>query len=175
MVNETQPVRTNWNMLLHDRVGIMVHYDASKSDKGALAWLTKDPRCAVSYNVLVTDDGESYLIAPLDKRAYHAGVCKSSDPRLKYRDANSGFYGVSITATDGDVCTPAQFDGVVAVCDLLAAREGWDLAKEPWRIVGHNTEAWPRGRKTDPVGSDPKKPVLSVADVRAAFSPLEDV
>lgn len=168
----TVPVRKNWNTPREKRVGILLHYDASRSDKGAVAWLTADPRCAVSYHVLVTDDGTIYQIAPFQSRAWHAGSCVSSDPkRLPYRDANSAFYGVSIAATDGEVATKAQFDGVVAVCDLLAAREGWDLAKEPWRIVGHSSEAWPRGRKTDPEGSNPAKPVLSVAAVRAAFTP----
>lgn len=168
----TTPVRRNWNGLREQRVGVMLHYDASKSDQGALAWLTKDPRCPVSYHVLVTDDGQAWRIAPLDKRAYHAGTCVSSDKaRLPYRDANSAFYGVSIAATDGETATPAQFAGVVQVCRDLAAREGWDLAVESWRIVGHSSEAWPRGRKTDPEGSNPAKPVLSVTAVRAALTP----
>ena len=168
----TNPVRKNWNTPREKRVGILLHYDASRSDKGAIAWLTADPRCAVSYHVLVTDDGTAYQIAPLDKRPYHAGTCVPSDPkRLPYRDANSALYGVAIAATDGEVATAAQVKGVVGVCDLLAAREGWDLAKESWRIVGHSSEAWPRGRKTDPEGSNPAKPVLSVTAVRAALTP----
>jgi N-acetyl-anhydromuramyl-L-alanine amidase AmpD len=171
----TQPIRQNWNSVREKRLGICLHYDASRSDKGAVAWLTADPRCTVSYHLIITDDGTIYQIAPLDKRAYHAGVCVSSDPRLPYRDANSALYGVSIAATDGEVCTPAQFDSVVVACDLLAAREGWDLAKEPWRIVGHNTEAHPRGRKLDPIGTNPAKPVLDVAAVRAAFTHTEGI
>ena len=167
---ETRPVRRNWNTPLHDRVGVMLHYDASRSDKGALWWLTKDPACRVSYHVLVTDDGTPYLIAPLESRAWHAGVCKPSDPKLRYRDANSGFYGVSIAATDGDTATGPQVQGVIAVCAELAQREGWDFAAEPWRIVGHSSEAWPRGRKADPEGSDPNRPVLSVDAIRAAFT-----
>jgi N-acetyl-anhydromuramyl-L-alanine amidase AmpD len=153
----------------------MIHYDASRSDKGAIAWLTADKRCAVSYHLAITDDGTIYQIAPLDKRAYHAGVCVSSDKRLPYRDANSALYGVAITATDGELATPAQFDSVVLACEILAAREGWDLAKEPWRIVGHNTEAHPRGRKLDPIGTNPAKPVLDVAAVRAAFTHTEGI
>lgn len=153
----------------------MLHYDASSSDGGALAWLTKDARCGVSYNVLILDDGKAYEIAPIGKRAWHAGVCRASDhPRLTYTDANSAFYGVAIAATDGEVATPAQFSAVVEVCRMIASSHGWDLYREPWRIVGHSAEAWPRGRKLDPTGSNPKRPVLSVEAVRTAFRPFVD-
>lgn len=120
--------------------------------------------------MLVLDDGRAYVIAPLDARAWHAGVCRPSGPPLKYRDANSALYGVSIAATDGERATPAQVAAVVDVCRTLAARHGWDLAAEPWRITGHSAEAWPRGRKVDPEGSDPAKPVLSVTEIRSAFA-----
>jgi len=171
---DAQPVRQNWNSPREKRVGILLHYDASKSDAGALHWLTRDPRCAVSYHVLITDDGTAYQIAPLDRRAWHAGVCVPSSPRLTYRDANSALYGVCIAATDGDRATGAQITAVVATCTMLAQREGWNLAAEPWRITGHNAEAWPRGRKTDPEGTVPGRPVLSVAQIRAAFTTKED-
>lgn len=167
--------KRNYNGLIAPRMGVMLHYDDSASDRGALGWLTADPTCKVSYNVLVTDDGVGHEIAPLDKRAWHAGVCVSSDPvRLPYRDANSAFYGVAVAARDGEVVTPAQFAGVVGVVAMLAAKHGWDLRYEGWRIVGHNTEAWPRGRKVDPVGLTPNRPVLSVAAVRAAFAPAAE-
>ncbi len=172
ILRPTNPIRHNWNALREGRKGVLLHYDASGSDAGALAWLTRSPDCEVSYNVLVTDDGKAYEIAPLTTRAWHAGKCQSSDPkRLPYVDANSALYGVSIAATDGEVATPAQFGTVVEVCRMLATMNGWDLQREPWRIVGHDTEAWPRGRKTDPTGTNPKRPVLSVAAVRAAFNP----
>ncbi len=169
----TKPVNHNWNALREPRCGVLLHYDASASDGGALGWLTKDPACDVSYNVLVLDDGKAYEIAPLDRRAYHAGKCVTSDRvRLPYKDANSALYGVAIAATDGEVATPAQFAAVVEVCRLLAAKHGWDLRYEGWRIVGHDTECFPKGRKSDPTGSNPKRPVLSVAAVRAAFKPV---
>lgn len=172
ILRPTQPIRTNWGALMETRCGILLHYDQSGSDAGALDWLTKDPACRVSYNVLILDDGSAHVIAPLDRRAWHAGVCRSSDTvRLPYRDANSALYGVAIAARDGEVATAAQFAGVVEACRHLAKREGWDLRYEPWRIVGHDTEAWPRGRKTDPTGSNRTRPVLSVAAVRAAFNP----
>lgn len=165
-------VKRNYNGLIAPRLGVMLHYDDSASDRGALDWLTVDPRCGVSYNVLVTDDGVAHEIAPLEKRAWHAGVCVSSDPvRLNYRDANSAFYGVAVSARDGEVVTAAQFAGVVGVVAMLATKHGWDLRYESWRIVGHNTEAHPPGRKIDPAGTVRNRPVLSVAAVRAAFNP----
>lgn len=143
----------------------MLHYDASSSDRGAVQWLTQDPRCRVSYNFLVLDDGKVVGVAPPDARAWHAGVCKPSDPRLIYADANSAFYGVSIAATAGERATPLAKESVADLCRALFARHGWDYSAV-WRIVGHASEAWPRGRKVDPEGPDPLHPVMSVAEIR---------
>ena len=51
------------------------------------------------------------------------------------------------------------------LCRIYYERHEWDL-DETWRIVGHSSEAWPRGRKTDPEGADLKNPILSVDDIR---------
>lgn len=154
-----------YSKLREERLGVMIHYDGSGSDRGAVQWFG-DERCRVSYNLLVLDDGSYVRIAPDDRRAWHAGVCKTSDPeRLPYKDANSAFYGISIASSGKHDVTPLQ----VATVALLVRRyfdvHGWDL-KDTWRIVGHASEAWPRGRKTDPEGADPKNPILSVDDVR---------
>ena len=159
----------NWGELREPRMGLMLHYDASSSDAGALDWLTKDPRCKVSYNWLVLDNAHIHAIAPGDKRAWHAGVCRSSDIRLPYTDANSAFIGIAIAATDGETATEAQMDSTVLLCQSLMLAHRWHRS-ETWRIVGHDTEAWPRGRKHDPTGSNPEKPVLSVAEVRRRVS-----
>lgn len=145
------------------RIGICLHYDGSASDAGGIAWL-KSPECKVSYNFAVRDNGDVVPIAPEDARAYHAGVCRPSVDRLAYTDANSALYGIALTATSGDVVTPAAFDAVVALCQRLYAKHGWS---EPWRITGHSAEAWPRGRKADPEGNG-ATPVLRVAAVRTA-------
>lgn len=158
--------RQNHEPLTERRVGVMIHYDASRSDKGAVAWLTTDPTCRVSYHWLVTDDGTAHTIAPHDRRAWHAGRCRSSDPqRLAYRDANSAFYGVAVAATAGDTITAPQLATVARLVRECFERERWPLA-DTWRIVGHSSEAWHRGRKHDPEGLDPQRPVLSVATVR---------
>ena len=161
----------NYNAALREpRIGICLHYDASASDKGAVEWLTKDPRCKVSYNLLVLDNANIVEVAPVTARAWHAGVCRSSDHRLPYTDANSALYGIAIAATDGDVATDVQVRSVVALCRTLFQRHGWHYATDVWRIVGHETECWPRGRKHDPTGSDPKHPVLSVLAVRGMMA-----
>lgn len=152
--------------LTEPRLGTMLHYDASANDRGSIAWL-RSPDCAVSYNLIVLDNGKVERIAPDTARAYHAGVCRSSDPRLPYKDANSAFYGLAIAATDGDKATDLQFAAVVRMCVGYCLKHKWSH-DEMWRIVGHESEAWPRGRKHDPTGSDATKPVLDLNAVRAA-------
>ena len=154
--------------LFEPRVGCLLHFDGSASDRGAVAWFA-DPRCAVSYQVLITDDGVVHRLAPDDARAYHAGVCQPSDrEHYPYADANSAFYGVAVAATDGDVVTAKQFQSVVETCVGYYRRHGWG-PDEMGRITGHSAEAWPRGRKHDPEGSW-AVPVLDVGQVRAAVA-----
>lgn len=148
-----------WGSKIYEpRQGIILHYDASSNDAGAVAWFS-DPRCEVSYQFLVTDDGVAHRIAPDDARAYHAGVCQRSKDAPQYKDANSAFYGVSLAATAGDTCTPAAFRTVVRLCVGYFHKHGWGAA-EVNRITSHSAEAWPRGRKHDPDG------VLDVGEVR---------
>lgn len=158
------------------RQGILLHYDASRSDKGAVAWLEDDRRVEVSYHYLILDDGDVLQIAPPGTRAYHAGVCKPSRKEFTYSDGNNAFYGVAIAATDGEHATEAQIASVVALCQYLFWLEGWDV-KDSWRITGHDAEAWPRGRKHDPTGvREPETPfygqppVMSVQEVQDRFA-----
>src|SRR5262245_16339207 len=120
-------------------MGIMLHYDGSVTDAGSISWLA-GPDIKVSYNWIVMDSGNIIPIAPATARAWHAGVCRSSSPRLPYRDANSAFYGISIAATKGDVATVEAKRSVAAQCWKIFAKEGWSL-DETWRIVSHRTEA----------------------------------
>lgn len=142
----------NWGDLSEPRMGIMLHYDESGSDDGAVEWLLFDRSCKVSYNWLILDDGTVRDIAPDEKRAWHAGVCRSSDPkRLPYVDANSAFYGIAVAAKHSERATPAQWRIVIELCIALMQKHGWP-ASDTWRIVGHRTEAWGRKRKDDPDG-----------------------
>lgn len=141
-------IRPNWNARTEPPIGVLLHYDESASDAGALAWF-HDPRCQVSYHYLVRDDGTVHEIAPRGKRAWHAGACRPSDPvRMSYRDANSAFYGVAIAANHKDTATEAQVASVVRIIKALFLENGWPFT-EVWRISSHHLEAWPRGRKVD--------------------------
>ena len=156
----------NYNgSLREERQGCMIHFDGSGSDRGAVQWF-KDPRCRVSYNLLVLDDGSYVRIAPDTARAWHAGRCRPSDPaRLNYGDGNSAFYGLAIASSGKHDVTPLQMLTVALLCRLYFDKHHWDLS-DTWRIVGHSSEAWGRSRKTDPEGSDPLNPILSVDDIR---------
>lgn len=179
MTHPTTPLRQNWNTLTESRIGVMLHYDASTSDKGSIAWFSHE-LCKVSYNHMVLDSGNIVPIAPDDMRAWHAGVCRSSDPRLVYRDANSAFYGVSIAATVGESATLEAKRSVASLCLYYFSAHGWPLS-DVWRIVSHrrhavfparlpNGEPHPRagqyGRKSDPEGPDLSRPVMNTNEIR---------
>lgn len=161
----------NWNKCRESRLGIVLHYDDSTSDAGALEWLLKDPRCHVSYNWIISDDGTLTAVAPEDARAWHAGVCRPSSAQLTYRDANSALYGIAIAASGKDHATPAQLDAVAALCRRLFAKHGW-AHSETWRITTHSREAWPRGRKVDCEGTRPHDPVLDPDAIRRRLEAL---
>jgi N-acetyl-anhydromuramyl-L-alanine amidase AmpD len=161
----------NWNLRLKEpRIGCMVHYDGSITDAGSIAWLA-GPDIKVSYNYIVMDSGNIIPIAPETARAWHAGVCRTADPRLPYADANSAFYGVSISATLGDVATVEAKRSVAALCRRFFANHGWGL-DQTWRIVSHRAHAWPRGRKNDPEGADLAHPVLSTNEIRGMVAAM---
>lgn len=157
-----------WNRLREPRLGVMLHWDGSFSDRGALLWLLSDPRCRVSYNWLVLDDGTVRDIAPPRARAWHAGDCRTSDPaRLPYRDANSAFYSIAAAAKPGDTITPKQFRAIADLTRACFDAERWPLT-DTWRVTDHSREAWPRGRKHD-IGLVHG---LSLARIRTALQTL---
>lgn len=153
----------NWSRLREPRLGVMLHYSAG-SYAGTLAWC-RDPRAQVSYNWLISNDGKMSVIAPPSERAWHAGVCRPSHAKLRYHDANSAFYGIALALSAGMEASPLAYRMVTSACAGLFLKHGWPLS-ETWRIVGHNEECWPRGRKVDPTGPDPAKPVLDINRVR---------
>lgn len=151
------------------RIGVMVHYDGSASDKGGVEWFAH-PDCRVSYNYLVLDDGSYVEIAPPTARAWHAGLCAPSDPeRLSYSDANSAFYGISAATNDRFDVTPLQLLTIAWLTRQCFELEGWPVT-EAYRIVGHSSEAvfrdGRRGRKIDPEGPNRENPIFSPEDVR---------
>ena len=149
----------NWGVLREKRLGVMLHYDGSASDAGALSWF-KHPDCKVSYNKLVLDPGNVVQIAPDDKRAWHAGICRPSTPDLVYADANSAFYGLCIAARPGDPFHLPQKGTMIRLMVEYFQTEGWPLS-ESWRLTSHHLEAWPRERKVD------IQPLWDIAEARA--------
>lgn len=166
-------VPSQFGPLRENRQGVMLHYDESSSDAGGLQWFFDPANFAgdnpVSYDFWINDKGEIYRLVPQGKCAWHAGKCRPA-AGYSYRHANSAFVGVAIAAKHTDKVTPAQLTSVVALCTLLGTNNGWPLENSKW-ITGHNVQAWPRGRKDDPEGPNPKKHVtLSVEEVRRLVS-----
>jgi len=163
----------HYNEIREPRQGVMLHYDASGSDAGAMAWFS-DLGCNVSYHYLVLDDGGYATIAPLKKRAYHAGYCSPSEPRFTYRDANSAFYGIAAATSGREDVTPLQLLTIAWLTRKLFEVEGWPTL-DLWRITSHRAEAvfgpghpkaGQHGRKSDPEAADLRNPIFSPADVR---------
>lgn len=150
--------------LREPRIGCLLHFDASASDAGAIAWF-KDSRCFVSYHFLIKDDGSYVEIAPKGSRAWHAGRCRPSNDLLDYKDANSAFVGLAVATNQHASSTYLQALTVAWLTWQQFVQHGWPT-NETWRIVGHESEAWPRGRKIDPTGTDRKRPILSVEGIR---------
>jgi N-acetyl-anhydromuramyl-L-alanine amidase AmpD len=187
---ELRPMRQYWDDLKLTRMGVMLHYDASVTDAGGLAWLQGEDVHA-SYNLVVLDDGAWGIIAPLGKAAWHAGKTRTSDPaKLCYPDhmANHAFYGLCILTNDKvDVTMPQALTGAWLAARLFA-RHGWSRERELWRVVTHSSEAvyavghpkaGQRGRKTDPEGpayhEGGHNPIWCAADVRTLLPLFADV
>lgn len=156
-----------------NRHGIMLHFDASRTDEGAINWFD-DPDFKLSYNRAYTDNGRRIKLTPtIEHRAYHAGVCRSD--AVVHDNANSSFYGLCVTAGDGQIATTEQFTAICVDAAVIAKYHqrrgdpGWGIGNIGWWITGHEDWAAPPGRKHDPTGENPKKglpPVLDKVAVR---------
>lgn len=153
-----------YNDLTEKRIGVMLHFDGSSTDAGSLAWF-KDPECKVSYNFLVLDNGDFGTVAPINRRAWHAGICRPSSDKLVYADANSAFYGISAATNEKVEVTAVQMLTIAMLTKMLFDKHNWPVT-DTWRIVGHDTEAWPRGRKSDPTGPNKLNPILAIENIK---------
>jgi hypothetical protein len=174
-----------------ERRGVMWHYDASKTDNGAENWF-RSPAFKLSYTRAYTDGGRRIQLAPIDRAAYHAGVCKTT---TQVRSANRAFYGLCVTAGDRHplnaetkaVVTPEQFLAIVEDTALIAGwhqtqgHDWWTTDRIDDWLTGHNEWAvYPTthalagqfGRKVDPRGTDPKYEVLPINSGRQAVATL---
>jgi N-acetyl-anhydromuramyl-L-alanine amidase AmpD len=173
-----------------NRHGIMAHFDASRTDQGAINWFD-DPDFKLSYNRAYTDNGRRIKLTPvIENRAYHAGKCRSDS--VVHDNANTCFYGLCVTAGDGQITTTEQFTAicvdaaVIARYHQLRGDKGWGLENINYWITGHedwaifspdstsNKSLWGKlGRKHDPTGENPKKglpPVLDKVAMRATVA-----
>lgn len=158
-----------------NRYGVMWHFDASRTDAGALGWFD-DPAFKLSYNRAYTDNGRRIRLTPtIEHRAYHAGKCRSDS--FVHDNANSSFYGLCVTAGDGQLVTIEQFTAICVDTAVIAryhqklGHRHWDVSNIDYWITGH--EDWAvnpdgkLGRKHDPTGSDHAHPVLDKTAGRA--------
>ena len=146
----------------------MVHF--TRGTYAVDAAYCREPSSKVSYNLLIGRDGETDLIVPWDRRAWHAGRCRPSQTSRSYEDANSAFYGIALTGGP-ELAPPTDAQELMlneALWDRFEAHQ-WSVA-EWWRVQGHESEAYPRGRKDDPTGPDPHNPWLSMDGVRQALA-----
>lgn len=147
-------------------MGVAIHY--SEGDYSSTVDWIFDPKSKVSYNAVIGPSGQVTVAVPWYSRAWHMGVCQSSDPRLHYHDANSAFEGIALSG--GPDFGPPTAHQRKALAMLLQERfyaRKWSPT-ETWRIVSHASEAWPRGRKVDPEG--PHHDWLLMADVRRSLT-----
>jgi N-acetyl-anhydromuramyl-L-alanine amidase AmpD len=157
------------------RVGVMLHYDGSRTDAGAESWFDS-PQFKLSYNRAYTDNGRRIRLTPsIMNRAYHAGKCRT-DSRVT--GANGAFYGLCVTAGPGQQVTPVQFEAICRdTADIARYHQDrgdpdWEMGNIGYWITGHEVWAHPKGRKIDPTGPNPLKPVLSMAAARARVTEL---
>jgi len=175
----------NFGQLTVPREGVMVHYDASRTDAGALNWF-RDPAFAFSYNRAYTDAGRRVNLVGLPgdrssfhRAAYHAGVCRTQTAPFPVRSANQAFYGLCITAGEGQRVTGPQYEALLADVVGIFQVHRWGASQVAARLVGHHEwaifgpestkrrELWGKlGRKVDPIGTNPRSPVLSLWQLR---------
>lgn len=118
---------------------IVLHADASKSEKGTLSWL-QSSESKVSYHALIGRDGTVYTCVPYDRRAWHAGKSEWQG----HKDVNGCSIGLAWSNVGTEPLTDAQ---KTAMTNLIAAVRG----KYGQIPVTTHAQVAP-GRKTDPEG-----------------------
>lgn len=137
--------KTDWILSPNhnDRKGrirlIVLHCDASPSERATLSWLA-NPASKVSYHALIHRDGWVSRIVPDERRAWHAGKSRWQD----IADVNGASLGLAFANTHNgqEPLTSAQVDIAQAVVQYWRQRYDIDA------VVGHRDVA-PQ-RKTDP-------------------------
>lgn len=166
------PRSPNHGELREPRIGVALHYSDGDFNS-TVAWCC-DPASKVSYHVVIAGDGAAVQLVPWDRRAWHMGRCAPSKTSCSYTDANSAFYGIALSGgPQFGPPTDAQEQTLNSILWDRFTEHGWPVC-EWYRIVGHDSEAIPAGRKHDPTGDshgyDPGRPWLSLESVRAALA-----
>jgi N-acetylmuramoyl-L-alanine amidase len=118
---------------------IVLHADASPTEKGCLSWL-QSSESKVSYHALVGRDGKVYTVVPYDRRAWHAGKAEWNG----HKDVN----GVSV-----GLCFSNRNDGKEPLTD--AQRKAMqtliaDVRRKYGTLPVTTHAKVSPGRKTDP-------------------------
>jgi N-acetyl-anhydromuramyl-L-alanine amidase AmpD len=167
----------NHGELREPRIGCALHYTGGGFVE-SVAWcrVPKGPTNdnPVSYHVIIAPDGAAVQLVPWDRRAWHMGNCRPSQTSRSYEDANSAFYGIALAGgPEFGRPTDAQEQTLNGILFDRFHEHQWSLG-DWWRVVGHDTECWPRTRKHDPTGDShgygPSSPWLSLDGVRAALA-----
>ena len=126
---------------------IVVHATLEPTTEGTIGiFLTPEKR--VSAHFVVGRDGRVVQMAPVEKRAWHAGT-SVLDGLGKVNDFSVGIE--MVTLNDGkDSYPPEQVEAVAGIIRLI--RSQYDVPDA--RIVSHAQVALPAGRKSDPAGFD---------------------
>lgn len=120
---------------------IVLHCDASKSEKGTLSWI-QSAESKVSYHVVIGRDGSVYTCVPFDRMAWHAG--KSEWNGRKHCNLYSVGLSFSNRNDGQEPITDAQKTAMKAVIADLRQKYG------PLPITTHTLICTPKGRKSDP-------------------------
>lgn len=131
---------------------IVLHATADTNTEASVAWCQtpkpKNPN-PVSYHEIIDRDGTVFVLVPIERRAWHAGVSAFEGRK----GCNDFSIGISFAnRNDGkEAYTELQYQVGAALCAT-------HMRKHPAitldRITTHRAVALPPGRKTDPLGFD---------------------
>jgi N-acetyl-anhydromuramyl-L-alanine amidase AmpD len=143
-------------------VAVCVHWTGG-SFASALDWCQRSVS-KVSYHEIIGPDGQTATLVAPDRAAWSVGRSIAPHP-WSGTSGNSMTYNIALSGAPPAPPTDAQRRALVRQIRKAFAHFGWPL-EFGHRITGHHDWAAPRGRKVDPVGSDPMRPWLDLVAVR---------
>lgn len=145
-------------------VAVCLHWSGG-SFASTVDWCTR-PESQVSYHEAIARDGQVAHLVAVDRAAWSVG---RSRPPAPWSDitGNSSTYNIALAGGPSVPPTAAQLYAVIVRTQAVFRHFGWPLT-DRFRVTGHHEWAWPRGRKTDPVGH-PDAPWLDLDAIRTAL------